>query len=100
MLAGELAPQRGVCDVRLPTARLDQRASGLPQDRSLLQTLDALGAALPEGELRSRLALLGLAAAQVQAPSATLSGGERIKAALACALWRQQPAQLLRWKTP
>lgn len=95
MLAGELAPQRGVCDVRLPTARLDQRASGLPQDRSLLQTLDALGAALPEGELRSRLALLGLAAAQVQAPSATLSGGERIKAALACALWRQQPAQLL-----
>jgi ATPase subunit of ABC transporter with duplicated ATPase domains len=95
MLAGDLAPQRGVCDVRVPTARLDQRASGLPQDRSLLQTLDALGAALPEGELRSRLALLGLGAAQVQAPSATLSGGERIKAALACALWRQQPAQLL-----
>lgn len=95
MLAGEVAPRRGVCDVRVHTARLDQRASGLPPDRSLLQTLDALGAPLPEGELRSRLALLGLGPAQVQAPSATLSGGERIKSALACALWRKQPAQLM-----
>jgi len=41
------------------------------------------------------VALLGLGPALVDAPAATLSGGERIKAALACALWRQHPAQLL-----
>eukprot|EP01034_Spumella_vulgaris_P044878 gene44878-55852_t len=34
---------------------------------------------------------LGLQAAQVQTPSGRLSGGERLKAALACALWRKQP---------
>ncbi|MNY43370.1 putative ABC transporter ATP-binding protein [compost metagenome] len=45
--------------------------------------------------MRSRLALLGLGPALVNAPAATLSGGERIKAALACALWRKEPAQLL-----
>ncbi|WP_454674648.1 ABC-F family ATP-binding cassette domain-containing protein [Achromobacter pestifer] len=95
MLGGELRAAQGICDVRVPTAMLDQRAAGLPPDRSLLQALDALGASLPQGDLRSRLALLGLGPAQVDAPTATLSGGERIKAALACALWRKRPAQLL-----
>lgn len=95
MLAGDLSPGRGSCDVRVSTAALDQRASALPEEKSLLQTLDASGAALPEGELRSRLALLGLGPAQVNAPAETLSGGERIKAALAFALWRREPAQLL-----
>ncbi|MFJ3464528.1 ABC-F family ATP-binding cassette domain-containing protein [Achromobacter spanius] len=95
MLAGELAPHEGICDVRVPTAMLDQRASVIPEDKSLLETLHALGATLSEGELRSRLALLGLGPAQVNAPARTLSGGERLKAALACALWRKTPAQLL-----
>jgi ATPase subunit of ABC transporter with duplicated ATPase domains len=61
----------------------------------VLERLRQLDSPLPEGELRSRLALLGLQAAQVQTPSGRLSGGERLKAALACALWRKQPAQLL-----
>jgi ATPase subunit of ABC transporter with duplicated ATPase domains len=95
MLAGELIPHEGLCDVRVPTAMLDQRASVIPEDKSLLKTLHALGATLSEGELRSRLALLGLGSEQVNAPAGTLSGGERLKAALACALWRKAPAQLL-----
>ena len=95
MLAGELIPHEGVCDVRVPTAMLDQRASVIPEDESLLETLHALGATLSEGELRSRLALLGLGSEQVNAPARALSGGERLKAALACALWRKTPAQLL-----
>jgi len=95
MLAGELAPHAGVCDVRVPTAMLDQRASIIPEDKSLLETLQVLGATLAEGELRSRLALLGLGPELVSAPAGTLSGGERLKAALACALWRERPAQLL-----
>lgn len=95
MLAGDVMPRAGLCDVRVPTAMLDQWGSGIPDDKSLLETLHALGAALPEGELRGRLALLGLGRALVEAPVGTLSGGERIKAALACALWRKSPAQLL-----
>ena len=69
--------------------------SALGDAETLLQALDRLGARLPQGELRSRLALLGLGPAQVDAPAARLSGGERIKAALACALWRREPAQFL-----
>lgn len=95
MLAGNIAPQRGTCHVRVSTAPLDQHASALPAEQSLWQTLDALDSPLSEGELRSRLALLGLGPAQIDTPAALLSGGERIKAALACALWRKQPAQLL-----
>nr|WP_315529503.1 ABC-F family ATP-binding cassette domain-containing protein [uncultured Achromobacter sp.] len=95
MLAGEINAKQGTCDVRVSTAMLDQRATGLPLGQSLLKTLETLGASLPEGELRSRLALLGLGPALVDAPAETLSGGERVKATLACALWRKQPAQLL-----
>ncbi|KXJ64533.1 ABC transporter [Achromobacter xylosoxidans] len=95
MLAGELIPHEGLCDIRVPTAMLDQRASVIGEDKSLLETLHALGAPLSEGDLRSRLALLGLGSEQVNAPAGTLSGGERLKAALACALWRKAPAQLL-----
>lgn len=39
--------------------------------------------------------MLGLSAEQLSQPITRLSGGERLKAALACALWCEQPAQLL-----
>ena len=50
---------------------------------------------LEEGSLRTRLAQLQLGADKVMLPLADLSGGERLKAALACALWREEAAQLL-----
>ncbi|SUI44825.1 Uncharacterized ABC transporter ATP-binding protein YjjK [Serratia marcescens] len=40
-------------------------------------------------------AQLQLGADRIALPLGSLSGGERLKAALACALWRRQPAQLL-----
>ncbi|MNJ70171.1 putative ABC transporter ATP-binding protein [compost metagenome] len=42
-----------------------------------------------------RLAQLGLDARLIDQPSGKLSGGERLKAAMACALYRDEPAQLL-----
>ncbi|WP_050445101.1 ABC-F family ATP-binding cassette domain-containing protein [Achromobacter spanius] len=95
MLAGDLSPRSGRCDVPVPTAMLGQGADALATKASILETLETCGSTLSQGELRSRLALLGLGPAQVQAPATTLSGGERVKGALACALWRRQPAQLL-----
>ena len=50
---------------------------------------------LEEGVLRTRLAQLQLGADKVMLPLATLSGGERLKAALACVLWRAEATQLL-----
>ena len=45
--------------------------------------------------LRTRLALLGLDAQHIGVPSGRLSGGERLKAVLACAFYRDPPAHLL-----
>ncbi|MGJ7545216.1 ABC-F family ATP-binding cassette domain-containing protein [Variovorax sp. LT1R16] len=96
MLAGEIAPASGHCRIGVPHAWLDQRADSLlPRHESLLARLQALHTPLPEGVLRSHLAWLGLGATQVGMPSGLLSGGERMKAALACALWAGEPAQLL-----
>ncbi|UOD28573.1 ABC-F family ATP-binding cassette domain-containing protein [Massilia violaceinigra] len=96
MFAGALAPLSGTCRLLAPHAWLGQHAAAcLAQERSVLDHLAALESALPLGALRSKLALLGLGAAQAAAPLSSLSGGERLKAALACALWRREPARLL-----
>ncbi|WP_321819380.1 MULTISPECIES: ABC-F family ATP-binding cassette domain-containing protein [unclassified Burkholderia] len=95
MLAGELAPRSGACATHVSAAYLDQRLALLDPERSIVEQLGSLATPLTEGELRSRLALLQLDAARATQPVQRLSGGERLKAALACALWRAIPAQLL-----
>lgn len=45
--------------------------------------------------MRTQLAQLGLDAGLAAAPLVSLSGGERLKAALACALYAHPPADLL-----
>jgi len=77
-------------------AWLDQHnTAALPPQCSVLDRLRALGSPLPEAALRTHLAQLGLDADKVHRPAGVLSGGERIKAALACALWSCEPAQML-----
>ncbi len=96
MLAGRLAPVSGACQVGVECAWLDQHSSRLlPAGLSVLERLGELRTPLPEGQLRSHLSCLGLGAAQVHRKSGALSGGERLKAALACALWGERAAQLL-----
>ncbi|WP_175781228.1 ABC-F family ATP-binding cassette domain-containing protein [Burkholderia anthina] len=95
MLAGELAPRSGTCTTHVSAAYLDQRLALLDPERSIVEQLGRLDSPLAEGDLRSRLALLQLDAARATQPVQRLSGGERLKAALACALWRGTPAQLL-----
>jgi len=95
MLSGELQPLAGSARALVPFAWLDQHASTLQAGQSILGTLQALDSPLTEGALRSHLALLGLSARQVTTPIGHLSGGEKLKAALAAALWRKDPAQLL-----
>ncbi|MEM5316338.1 ABC-F family ATP-binding cassette domain-containing protein [Paraburkholderia sp. JHI869] len=95
LIAGQLAPDAGRSVTHVHCAYLDQTLAQLDPDRSIVEQLGLLDTPLAEGELRSRLALLQLDAARVTQPSRHLSGGERLKAALACALWRGTPAQLL-----
>ena len=96
LVAGQLAPAAGRVVRGVRAAWLDQHnALLLPPQACVLQRLAQLGSPLPESTLRTRLAQLGLDAARVQRPAGVLSGGERIKAALACALWGGEPAQML-----
>ncbi|MEX0634148.1 ATP-binding cassette domain-containing protein [Serratia ureilytica] len=92
---GQLATLAGHCHCPLSTAYLDQTLSQLDPSLSVMEHLGLQDSPLVEGALRTRLAQLQLGADRIALPLGALSGGERLKAALACALWRRQPAQLL-----
>ncbi|WP_027015843.1 ABC-F family ATP-binding cassette domain-containing protein [Comamonas composti] len=95
LLAGRIQPLSGKCRLVGPGAYLDQQLESLPPERTVLELMQEANAALPEAELRMRLAQLGLNAQKLAQPSGLLSGGERLKAGLACALYADPPAQIL-----
>ncbi|KKY84283.1 ABC transporter ATP-binding protein [Enterobacter cloacae] len=95
VILGECPPVSGTCRVSVKTAYLDQNLSRLDLSQSVMTHLNLHNTPLEEGVLRSRLAQLQLGAESVTLPLAELSGGERLKAALACVLWREETAQLL-----
>ncbi|BBJ61179.1 ABC-F family ATP-binding cassette domain-containing protein [Enterobacter asburiae] len=94
-LLGEIAPRSGTCKVSVSCAYLDQHLSQLNLSQSVMTHLNLGHTPLEEGVLRTRLAQLQLGADKVTLPLAELSGGERLKAALACVLWRAEATQLL-----
>ncbi|MCC8627949.1 ABC-F family ATP-binding cassette domain-containing protein [Xanthomonas vesicatoria] len=95
LLGGRLAAQAGQCEVHVPVAYLDQDLAMLDPARSAAAQLCDADPATAEHAQRLRLALLGLDRQRADLPTGQLSGGQRLKAALACALYRAQPAQLL-----
>ena len=95
VLAGQWPVVSGECAVHVANAYLDQHLTLLDGNRSIVEQLNLLDTPLAEAELRTRLALLQLDALRVTQPTRQLSGGERLKAAMAMALWREVPAQLL-----
>jgi len=95
VLAGQLPPRAGQCEVNVPVVLLDQSLRLLPPTSSLLQVLEAIDPAHDRAAARTRLALLGLDAQRITRPSGTLSAGERIKGALACVLHPAQAPGLL-----
>ncbi|QIK12001.1 ABC-F family ATP-binding cassette domain-containing protein [Leclercia sp. 29361] len=94
-ILGECTPVDGACRVSVNVAYLDQHLSQLDLTQSVISHLNLHNTPLEEGVLRSRLAQLQLGADKVTLPLAELSGGERLKAALACVLWREEATQLL-----
>lgn len=94
-ILGEMTPRSGTCKVSVSCAYLDQHLSRLYLSQSVMTHLNLSHTPLEEGGLRTRLAQLQLGADKVMLPLAALSGGERLKAALACVLWRAEATQLL-----
>ncbi|QJT83178.1 ABC-F family ATP-binding cassette domain-containing protein [Kosakonia sp. MUSA4] len=95
IILGEQAPLSGLCQLSVAGAYLDQHLSQLDCSLSVLEHLRLADTPLEEGVLRTRLAQLQLGADKVMLPLAALSGGEQLKAALACVLWRRIATQLL-----
>lgn len=95
VLAGHVAPLEGSCRTSVPVAWLDQCLGVLDSSLSAWEQLRRVNRVASESDLRTRLALLGLDADRIDMPSGCLSGGERLKAVLACALYAAQPAGLL-----
>jgi ATPase subunit of ABC transporter with duplicated ATPase domains len=95
LLAGLMEPVAGCCNVFVKAAYLDQQLATLDADRSILEQLQAVNRSWGASLLRTRLAQLGLNADRILVPSALLSGGERLKGALACVLYADEPARLL-----
>ncbi|KAB8044019.1 ATP-binding cassette domain-containing protein [Janthinobacterium aquaticum] len=95
VIAGQLAARSGQmrCDARL--GWLDQHAASEQGELNALERLQQHNRSLNEGQLRTRLALLGIAGARATVASSLLSGGERMKVALAALLYADAPPQLL-----
>src|SRR5690606_14391759 len=81
--------------VFVEAAHLDQHLAVLDPTTPVLDQLLMANPTTDEGRLRSRLALLGLDARAVAQLPGKLSGGERVRAALARVLYAESPAQLL-----
>ena len=94
-LVGLETPLAGHCQLSVAAAWLDQHLSQFDLSLSVMDHLRAGDTPLEEGALRTRLAQLQLGADKVNLPLSALSGGERLKAALACVLWRRESTQLL-----
>ena len=94
-LLGLQPPLSGSCRLSVNAAYLDQHLSQLDLSLSIMAHLNLGDTPLEEGVLRSQRAQLQLGADKVHLPLSVLSGGERLKAALACVLWRREATQLL-----
>ncbi|MRT55194.1 ATP-binding cassette domain-containing protein [Enterobacteriaceae bacterium RIT693] len=95
VIAGQLQPLSGHCRTTDAQAWLDQHLTGLDPHRSVLEQVLEANQTAGEATLRMRLAQLGLDAAKIQQPAVSLSGGERVKATLACKLYADPAPRLL-----
>lgn len=95
LISGNLQPVSGTVQVSVPAAMLDQRVDILQSDASILDNFKRLNPDATDNAARSALArFLFRGDAALQTVS-TLSGGQLLRAGLACVLGGTTPPQLL-----
>jgi len=92
---GMIEPRAGDVRLRVPARYLPQRLDLLDPDLSVVDNLRAAAPSKSETELRSALARLLFRARRADQLVGTLSGGERLRATLACVLHADVAPQLL-----
>jgi ATPase subunit of ABC transporter with duplicated ATPase domains len=96
LAAGELEPDEGrVRRFGGGIAMLDQRAGGLRPDRTILENFRAMHPDATDNACRAALARFLFRADAALRPVGDLSGGETLRAALACVLGGPRPPRLL-----
>jgi ATPase subunit of ABC transporter with duplicated ATPase domains len=95
LASGELEPTRGRIRRGTTAARLDQHAALLRDEETLVENFRRLNPAAGDNAAHAALARFLFRNSAALKPAGALSGGERLRAALACTLMRPDPPQLL-----
>lgn len=95
IITGEIVPQCGRVDLMVPFALLDQHVGLLDPARSLRENFLTLNPAADIHMAHAALARFGFRAGDALRQTGELSGGERLRAGLACALGAMPPPMLL-----
>lgn len=95
MVTGQLKPWRGSADVTTDFAMLDQRVSLLDPSVSIRDNFLRLNPGTDENACRAALARFRFRADAALQTTSDLSGGQMLRAGLACVLGAPQPPSLL-----
>ncbi|MGV9539919.1 ribosomal protection-like ABC-F family protein [Nocardia beijingensis] len=96
LIHGDLAPQGGqITRAEGRVAYLSQRLDLLDPARTVAENLAVFAQNMPESRRRNLLARFLFRGSRVDLPVGVLSGGERLRATLACVLFAEPAPQLL-----
>jgi ATPase subunit of ABC transporter with duplicated ATPase domains len=95
LATGDLAPTSGEVRRGVSAALLDQRAALLDDDQTILENFRRLNPEASVNDAHAGLARFLFRNAAAHQVAGTLSGGERLRTALACVLCGATPPQLL-----
>jgi ATPase subunit of ABC transporter with duplicated ATPase domains len=96
LVSGELTPDAGeVKRAEGRVAYLSQRLDLLDPDRTVAENLATFAPGLPEARRTYLLARFLFRGARIHLPVGVLSGGERLRATLACVLYAEPAPQLM-----
>jgi ATPase subunit of ABC transporter with duplicated ATPase domains len=95
LATGQLTPSAGEVRLQVPFALLDQRAALMDDDQTILENFRRLNPGASANDAHAALARFLFRNAAALQVAGALSGGERLRAALACVLCAATPPQLL-----
>ncbi|MCL6735722.1 ABC-F family ATP-binding cassette domain-containing protein [Streptomyces neyagawaensis] len=99
-IAGELQPVGGEVRAHVPLRFLPQRLDVLDDDLTVAENVARYAPGATNNRVRARLARFLFRGARADQPAATLSGGERFRAALAALMLAEPAPQLLMLDEP
>jgi len=94
-LTGQLAPSAGEAEVFVPMRFLPQRLDLLDDELSVMENVSRMAPGVTDQRIRSQLARFLFKGKRAEQAAGTLSGGERLRAALAATMLAAPAPQLL-----